>query len=88
MVFDFEKEGEVRISMDEYVQKLLDEFPMEFKREHTSLTPAANDLFEHGKGKKLTKEQQECFHKTVARALFVSKRARPDIQPTVAVLAT
>ena len=37
---------------------------------------------------KLDAKQSETYHKTVARALFISKRARPDIQPTVAVLAT
>ena len=61
---------------------------MEFKTEDTALTPAGNDLFEIGKGNKLDKKGAECFHQTVARALFISKRARPDIQPTVAVLAT
>ena len=88
MTFNFENEGEVRISMDDYVARMLEEFPMEFKGEHTALTPAANDLFEIGKGNKLDKKTAECFHKTVARALFIAKRARPDIQPTVAVLAT
>ena len=46
------------------------------------------------KGKKviylevLSKEKREDFHTFVAKRLFAAKRARPDIQPTIAVLTT
>ena len=44
--------------MMDYVKRMLDEFPMKFEKEHTALTPAANDLFEDGKGQKLDKKQE------------------------------
>ena len=36
----------------------------------------------------LTGERAETFHTMVAKGLFLCKRARPDIQPTIAVLST
>ena len=35
---------------------------------------------------KLSSGEQENFHKIVAKGLFLSKRARPDIQPAIAFL--
>jgi len=37
---------------------------------------------------KLDKKRAEVFHTTVAKALFLTKRSRPDIMPTVAFLCT
>ena len=36
----------------------------------------------------LNEEKREDFHTFVAKGLFASKRARPDIQLTIAVLTT
>ena len=36
----------------------------------------------------LDKDKAKDFHTFVAKGLFVSKRARPNIQPVIAVLAT
>ena len=36
----------------------------------------------------LSNKKQEDFHTFVAKGLFASKRAHPDIQPTIAVLTT
>lgn len=52
-------------------------------------TPANENLFKvNEKSPKLQKEKAEKFHRTVAQALFLSKRARPDTQPTIAFLCT
>ena len=51
-------------------------------------TPATENLLEKGFGKALTPDKREAFHKTVAQGLFLCKRARPDIQLTIAVLCT
>ena len=40
------------------------------------------------KGKKLDRECQEIFHATMAKALFLSCRSRPDIKCTVLFLCT
>ena len=41
-----------------------------------------------GTGKLLDKGKSEAYHTTVAKGLFLCKRSRPDIQPTIAVLST
>ena len=46
------------------------------------------DLFSEDNGKKLNEEMGTMFHRTVAQGLFVCEQARPDTQPTMAVLCT
>ena len=52
------------------------------------MTPANKNLFNVDNSEKLDKTRAQQFHTTVAKELFISKRARPDIQPTIAILAT
>jgi hypothetical protein len=86
MVFDFSVDGEVTISMTEYMKKLVDEFP--FPITGTAYTPAAEDLFSEGKGPPLDTVKAQIFHCWVAKALFACKRARPDIHPPTTLLCT
>eukprot|EP00957_Ditylum_brightwellii_P080266 6105222-Ditylum_brightwellii.AAC.1 len=59
------------------------------KYEGEAVTPAANHLFEINKeAEKLGKEEAELFHHVVAKLLFLCKRARPDLQTSVAFLST
>ena len=52
-------------------------------------SPAADGLFDIDKNsQKLSDAEQEKFHKIVAKGLFLSKRARPDVQPVIAFLCT
>jgi len=88
MLLDFSYAGKVKIRMEEYVQKMLDEFPVKFGENDKQETPAANDLLDAGRGELLDDEKRECMHSFVAKGLFLSKRARLDIHPTVSVLAT
>ena len=88
MTLDFTQKGKVKIRMDDYVQRMLEEFPVKFGEDDIQETPAGNNLLEKGKGKELEKEKHEVFHSFVAKSLFVSKRARLDIAPTVAILAS
>ena len=88
MLLDFSYPGKVKIRMDEYVQKMIDEFPIKFGDDVTQETPAGNDLLDAGRGAKLDDEKREIFHSIVAKGLILSKRARLDIHPTVSVLAT
>ena len=71
-----------------YVKDMLEEFPKKFQKNETAMTPAGDNLFTKGHGKKLSKEKAEIFHRIVAKGLFLCKRARPDIQPTIAGLCT
>ena len=61
-------------------------FPEELKGK--VLTPAAANLFERGPGGLLVKEKREIFHTITAKALFISKRSRPDIALATSVLST
>jgi hypothetical protein len=88
MTLDYSKKGKLKIRMNDYVERMLDEFSVKFKESDSQETPAGNNLLEVGKGKDLDKVYQTEFHKFVAKSLFLSKRARLDICPTVAILAS
>jgi hypothetical protein len=89
MDLDFSKKGEVRVSMIKYLHKILEEFPETISG--TAATPAGENLFktrEDTDRKLLPEEQAQHFHRTVAQLLFLSCRARRDIQTAVAFLTT
>jgi hypothetical protein len=74
--------------MTEYVASMLEVFPEKLKSTDTVVTPASDGLFNEGQGKKLNEERADAYHTVVAKALFLCKRVRPDIQPTIDVLCT
>ncbi|CAJ1967517.1 unnamed protein product [Cylindrotheca closterium] len=88
MTLDFLKKGKMKIRMDDYVDRMLSEFPVNFKDNEVQETPAGNNLLEKGKGAPLEKERHEVFHSFVAKSLFLSKRAQLDISLTVSILAS
>jgi hypothetical protein len=88
MELDFSEKGKVKIGTTKYVASMLEVFPEKLKSTDTAVTPASDALFNEGQGKKLNEERADAYHTMVAKALFLCKRARPDIQPTIAVLCT
>ena len=90
MTLDYTEKGKVIIGMRQYVKKLIDEAPSDFNG--TSPTPAAKHLFEIDTRTQniplLTAEKKNIFHHITAQLLFLSKRARPDVQTAVAFLTT
>jgi hypothetical protein len=88
MELDFSVKGKVKIGMIEYVENMLKFFPEKIKSKDTVVTPARDGLFNKVQGKKLYEEGADAYHTMVAKALFLCKLARPDIQPTIAVLCT
>ena len=87
MTLDFTTPGKVKINMIEYVKKMVEDFPEQ--DDTTATTPAANHLFDvRDNATKLPEDKAMIFHNMTARGLFVCKRARPDIQTTVAFLTT
>ena len=78
----------LELDMTDYVKMMLELFPIKFKETDTVKTPATDNLFEASKGPLLSQSKAEMFHAMVAKGLFVSKRARLDILPTVAILCT
>ena len=87
MTVDYSQPGKVRIGMDQYVRDLIDNMPDNIIG--LCRTPAADHLFRVSDHPKLLlKDEAEFFHSTVAKLLFISKRARPDIQTAVSFLCT
>ena len=80
-----EKPGSCTVKQDHHVLDLIDCFGQKLKGK--SPTPAGSDLFQKGPGRLLSGSEKELFHTSVAKALFISKRSRPDIALAVAVLS-
>ena len=88
MIFEYEDEGKAKVDMSSYVKNMLDDFPVKLKKSEMAATPAGENLYNRGQGKKLSKEDSKAFHTMVAKGLFVCRQARPDIQPMIALLCT
>ena len=88
ILIDYTTEGEVKIDMTKYVKDMLQDFPIKFKEGQVATSPANEKIFTGGVGKQIDKARSETFHTFVAKGLFLSKRARPDIQQAIAVLTT
>ena len=87
MILDYSEKGKVKIDMRYYVKNMINQFNHQLTKKYNS--PASEKLFKiNPKSPKLDKDKAEHFHTTVARGLFVAKRARPDIQTTIAYLCT
>jgi hypothetical protein len=89
MIFDFLPKGKVIVTMMEYVKNIIKDFPEEIVGTKTS--PATDHLFtvrDLSLAKVLPEEQAMAFHRTTAQLLFLSARARRDIQPTTVSLTT
>ena len=81
--------GEVKIDMVTYIEEMLREFPVKFNEDSGKIPAVAGiDLFKEDLSKKLNEKEREQFHRTVAKALFLCKRARPDVQTATAVLCS
>ena len=86
MKLDYTEDGKLKVDMADYVVNMINDFP-----EKLSLSnyPWNDNLFKVDESsRKLSKENREIFHTFVAKALFLCKRARPDIQPAIAFLTT
>jgi hypothetical protein len=88
MTFDFSEKRKVKIDMINYMEAMVEDFSVKYKKTDTAPTPAAEDLFAEGESKNLDIKRAEEFHTMTAKGLFACKRARPDIHPTIAVLCT
>jgi hypothetical protein len=87
MLFDFSKKGKVVVNMIEYIKNIIDDLPEEIVWTKTS--GVADHLFEvqdKSLAPPLPKEQAMAFHHTTAQLLFLSARARRNIQLATAFL--
>jgi hypothetical protein len=86
MTINYEEPGKVVIDMSDYIKGMIEEFP---EKLGTTKCPWNENLFKvNDSDKPLSRDKKETFHTFVAKGLFVCKRARPDIQPAIAFLAT
>jgi Reverse transcriptase (RNA-dependent DNA polymerase) len=77
---DFNKPGEVSLSMSGYVKDLMKKFPI-FE---PSYTPAKADLFAIDKHSRvLGRERKDMYHSAVMTLHYLAKRVRPDILVSV-----
>ena len=83
----FNDDGTVSIQMKEYIEEAIADFLR--KTSKTAVTPANRNLFEINHDcVELTMEESDNFHSIVAKLLYVSKRARIDIELPIAFLCT
>ena len=87
MDLDYSSPGEVIMSTDRYITEAIEEFPEKMMK--IIKTPAGNHLFKVDDAcAKLRKQNNIIFHRLVAKLLFLSKGAQPDIHPTITFLVT
>ena len=73
--------------MIDYIGKMIDGIPDDMKGK--SATPAAHHLFDIAEdATKISQADTDIFHHFVAQLLYLSDRARPDIQISVSFLFT
>ena len=92
MDIDFESEpGTLIISMIKYLSQMIEEWPEELKG--YAPNPHQDHLFsirpdDDPKKEPLGEEMASQFHRTTAQLLFMSMRARPDVQTAVSFFTT
>jgi hypothetical protein len=89
MIFVFSLKGKVMVTLMVYIKNIIKDFPEEIVG--TKMSLATDHLFalrDPSLAKVLPEEQAIAFHRTTAQLLFLSARARRDIQPTTPFLTT
>ena len=89
MDFELTKDKKVKITMKEYIKECIEAFGEEIKG--SAKTPAKHNLFEHSQKEASTPlddGKAEKFHHIVAKLLYVSKRARLDIDLPITYLCS
>ena len=78
------KVPDVKIDMNNHVKEMIDKFPVELTGRATY--PASKKIFDASHWKKPCTLKVEAFHSMVAKALFLTMRAGPDMRLAVAFL--
>jgi hypothetical protein len=88
MKLDYSTPGVVKVNMTDYIKGMIKEFPEQLP-DSSKNCPWNENLFKvNSAARPLTIKKAQVFHTFVAKALFLSKRARCDIQPAIAFLTT
>ena len=77
----------INIEMKDQISEAVDWFGEQITEK--PVTPANKNLFSTAKNsKQLDDQKSEIFHSVVAKMLYITKRARPDIETSVSYLCT
>ena len=88
LTIDYSVKGKVKFYMFDYIEQILNEVDPSLMK-GASVTPAGPTLFKvNDDAVNLSIDVADQFHRSVAQLLFLSKRARPDMQTAVAFLCT
>ena len=87
MILDYTEKNKLKLDMKYYIEDMIKEFPYELKSR--TKTPWNDKLFKvNDKTKKLDDDRKSIFHTFVMKAMFLCKRARPDIEPGICFLSS
>jgi hypothetical protein len=87
MILDFTEDGALKIDMRYYIEGMLAEFSYELGTQKA--TPWTEKLLKvQQDAKKLDEERRSIFHTYVMKAMFLCKRARPDIDQAITFLSS
>jgi hypothetical protein len=85
MTLNYTEKGKVKIKMLDSVAKMIEDLPAEVDGE--AATPAGVDLFKVDENlPKVDEIRAQFYHTYTAKALFICKSARPDLQTSVSFL--
>ena len=62
MTFDLTEKRKVKINMDDYIERVINKFPMKIRKSDTDLTPDGNIFSKKGNRRILGKKETEEFH--------------------------
>jgi hypothetical protein len=96
---DFSHKGQCRVTMHDNINGILQAYDLAIMdhvdgyqivgRRHSKTSAAPDNLFVVNEDcKKLSNEAAAAFHTIVAKALYLTKRARPDISLAITFLTT
>ena len=77
----------MKIDMRYYIKGMIEDFP--YRLTKNNKCPWSERLFKvNEKDAPLDERRKEIFHSFVMKTMFLSKRARPDVEPAVSFLCT
>ena len=93
MTFNYETPGQVMIHMYQYIHEMLKSIPDKYKEGIGSATPAPSNLYDirdesADKVELLSEQDKNEYHTITAQLLYLSTRARPDLQTSIAFHCT
>lgn len=88
MELDFSDKGKLHIRQKKHLEDMVKAFPVKIETTDMAATPTSNILLGSSESKLLNEKGREDFHTCVAKGIFIAKRSRPNIQPTISVLSS